>query len=127
LPFLLHVDTGEPHPRTPEIIDLAAQVVEAGGIEAWSKLSVADILAKLGAGEEAAHAGGDRTGQQDGTRRLGDDDKERGLPGGRDGLIGQRPRAADGSGVRGVRKAKELHGQMIEDPDRENQGKPQRT
>lgn len=54
LPFLLHVDSGEPHPRTPEIIDLAAQVVEAGGIEAWSKLTVADILAKLGADAEAA-------------------------------------------------------------------------
>ncbi|GAB3186616.1 isoleucine--tRNA ligase [Hydrogenophaga aquatica] len=48
LPFLLHVDSGEPHPRTPEIIDLAAEVVEAGGIEAWSKLSVADILARIG-------------------------------------------------------------------------------
>ena len=48
LPFLLHVDSGEPHPRTPEIIDLAAEVVEAGGIEAWSQLGVADILARIG-------------------------------------------------------------------------------
>jgi isoleucyl-tRNA synthetase len=48
LPFLLHVDSGEPHPRTPEIIDLAAEVVEAGGIEAWSKLTVADILQRIG-------------------------------------------------------------------------------
>jgi isoleucyl-tRNA synthetase len=48
LPFLLHTDTGAPHPRTPEIIDLAAEVVEQGGIEAWSKLGVADILARLG-------------------------------------------------------------------------------
>ncbi len=48
LPFLLHVDSGEPHPRTPEIIDLAAEVVEQGGIEAWSQLGVADILARLG-------------------------------------------------------------------------------
>ncbi|MEN9383598.1 MAG: hypothetical protein RL323_741, partial [Pseudomonadota bacterium] len=47
LPFLLHVDSGEPHPRTPEIVDLAAAVVEAGGIEAWSQLSVADILARI--------------------------------------------------------------------------------
>jgi isoleucyl-tRNA synthetase len=47
LPFLLHVDTAEPHPRTPEIVDLAAEVVEQGGIEAWSKLSVADILARI--------------------------------------------------------------------------------
>ncbi len=48
LPFLLHVDSGEPHPRTPDIIDLAAEIVEQGGIEAWSKLSVADILSRLG-------------------------------------------------------------------------------
>ncbi|PPE68089.1 isoleucine--tRNA ligase [Caldimonas caldifontis] len=48
LPFLLHVDSGEPHPRTPEIIDLAAQVVEAGGIEAWSKLTTAEILQRIG-------------------------------------------------------------------------------
>ncbi|GAB3490983.1 isoleucine--tRNA ligase [Curvibacter fontanus] len=48
LPFLLDVDSGEPHPRTPEIIDLAAEVVEQGGIEAWSKLSTADILQRIG-------------------------------------------------------------------------------
>jgi isoleucyl-tRNA synthetase len=48
LPFLLDVDSGEPHPRTPEIIDLAADVIEAGGIEAWSKLTVADILQRIG-------------------------------------------------------------------------------
>jgi isoleucyl-tRNA synthetase len=47
LPFLLHVDSAEPHPRTPDIVDLAAQVVEQVGIEAWSKLTVADILAQL--------------------------------------------------------------------------------
>jgi isoleucyl-tRNA synthetase len=28
---------GELHPRTPEILDLAADMVQAGGIEAWSK------------------------------------------------------------------------------------------
>ncbi len=48
LPFLLDVDSGEPHPRTPEIIELAAEVVEQGGIEAWSKLSCADILQRIG-------------------------------------------------------------------------------
>ena len=47
LPFLLDVDSGEPHPRTPEIIELAAEVVEQGGIEAWSKLSAADILQRI--------------------------------------------------------------------------------
>lgn len=48
LPFLLDVHSGEPHPRTPEIIDLAAEVVEAGGIEAWSRLTVAEILQRIG-------------------------------------------------------------------------------
>ncbi len=55
LPFLLHVDSGEPQPRTPEIIDLAAEVVEAGGVEAWSKLSVADILARIGSQDDATN------------------------------------------------------------------------
>ena len=54
LPFLLHVDTAEPHPRTPEIVDLAAEVVEQGGIEAWSKLSVADILGRIADGADPA-------------------------------------------------------------------------
>jgi len=48
LPFLLHIDSGEPHPRTLEIIDLAADVVQQGGIEAWSQLGVAEILARIG-------------------------------------------------------------------------------
>jgi isoleucyl-tRNA synthetase len=52
LPFLLHVDTAEPHPRTPEIVDLAAEVVEQGGIEAWSKLTVADILGRIADGAD---------------------------------------------------------------------------
>jgi len=54
LPFLLDVDSGEPHPRTPEIIDLAADVVEKGGIEAWSKLSTAEILQRIGDKTNAA-------------------------------------------------------------------------
>ena len=54
LPFLLDVDSGEPHPRTPEIIDLAAEVVEEGGIEAWSKLTAADILQRIGDTSNAA-------------------------------------------------------------------------
>jgi hypothetical protein len=32
-------DSGELHPRTMEILDQAADMVEAGGIEAWSKAS----------------------------------------------------------------------------------------
>ena len=51
LPFFLHVDTGALHPRTLEIMDQAAAIVEQGGIEAWSRVSAADILGA----EEAAH------------------------------------------------------------------------
>ena len=55
LPFFLHQDTGEPHPKTPEILDVAAAMVEAGGIEAWSKASTEEILAKVGCGADAPH------------------------------------------------------------------------
>lgn len=44
LPFFLHKDTGELHPRTMEILDIAADLVEKGGIEAWSKVTTEEIL-----------------------------------------------------------------------------------
>jgi isoleucyl-tRNA synthetase len=44
LPFFLHKTTGELHPRTLQILEDAAQRVETGGIEAWSRLGVADVL-----------------------------------------------------------------------------------
>ncbi len=44
LPFFLHKDSGELHPRTMEILDQAAEIVERGGIEAWSRLTAADVL-----------------------------------------------------------------------------------
>jgi isoleucyl-tRNA synthetase len=49
LPLFTHMDSGELHPKTVEMIDLAAEMVEAGGIEAWSKASTAEIFAKVGA------------------------------------------------------------------------------
>lgn len=54
LPFFLHKDTHDLHPKTMEILDVAAAMVEAGGIEAWSKATPAEILAKVGAGGDAA-------------------------------------------------------------------------
>jgi isoleucyl-tRNA synthetase len=51
LPFFLHKDSGELHPRTMEILDQAAAIVEQGGIEAWSRTGVNDILNQ--AGDEA--------------------------------------------------------------------------
>ena len=44
IPFFLHKDSGELHPRTMEILDQAAGIVEAGGIEAWSRVTTEDIL-----------------------------------------------------------------------------------
>ena len=49
LPFFLHKDSGELHPLTMEILDLAANMIEQGGIEAWSKASTEDIFARVGA------------------------------------------------------------------------------
>ena len=51
IPFFLHKDSGELHPRTMEILDQAADIVEHGGIEAWSRVSVEDILGA----EDAPH------------------------------------------------------------------------
>ena len=44
VPFFLHKDSGELHPRTMEILDQAADIVEKGGIEAWSRVSTEEIL-----------------------------------------------------------------------------------
>jgi len=44
LPFFLHKDSGELHPRTMQILDQAADIVEAGGIEAWSRVTAEQIL-----------------------------------------------------------------------------------
>ena len=44
LPFFLHKDSGELHPRTMEILDIAADMIEQGGVEAWSKVTTETIL-----------------------------------------------------------------------------------
>jgi isoleucyl-tRNA synthetase len=51
LPFFLHKATGDLHPRTLELLELAAQKVEAGGIEAWSKAKVEDFLPAIEAAQ----------------------------------------------------------------------------
>ena len=53
LPFFIHRDSGELHPRTMEILDTAAAMVEAGGIEAWSKATPESII---GADDAALYA-----------------------------------------------------------------------
>jgi len=44
IPFFMHKDSGELHPRTIEILDQAADIVEKGGIEAWSRVTVEEML-----------------------------------------------------------------------------------
>ncbi|MFT3779826.1 MAG: isoleucine--tRNA ligase [Ottowia sp.] len=49
--FFLHKETDEPHPRTLEILDQAADIIEQGGIEAWSRVTPEQILGD----EDARH------------------------------------------------------------------------
>ncbi|ATE60253.1 isoleucine--tRNA ligase [Thauera sinica] len=49
IPFFLHRETGELHPRTVELMEEVAKRVEKEGIEAWFKLDAAELL-----GSEAA-------------------------------------------------------------------------
>ncbi|TVP46396.1 MAG: isoleucine--tRNA ligase [Halomonas sp.] len=49
IPFFLHKQTGELHPRTVELMEEAAKRVEQEGIDAWFKLDPAELL-----GAEAA-------------------------------------------------------------------------
>ena len=52
LPFFLHKVTGELHPDTLALMDRAADLVERGGIEAWSQLDPAD---PAWLGDDAVH------------------------------------------------------------------------
>jgi isoleucyl-tRNA synthetase len=48
--FFVHRETGELHPRTPELIEAVAKRIEREGIEAWQRLDPAELL-----GADAAH------------------------------------------------------------------------
>ncbi len=50
MPFFLHRETGQPHPRTLELLEAVAQRVQQGGIEAWHALKTEELL-----GADAAH------------------------------------------------------------------------
>jgi isoleucyl-tRNA synthetase len=50
LPFFLHKQTGDLHPKTLEFVERAAGIVEHGGVEAWSKLDAREWL-----GADAEH------------------------------------------------------------------------
>jgi isoleucyl-tRNA synthetase len=44
IPFFLHKETGQLHPRTPELLERAAQAIEKGGIEAWQRVTPEEFL-----------------------------------------------------------------------------------
>jgi isoleucyl-tRNA synthetase len=44
IPLFVHQATGERHPRTLELIEQAARLVERGGVEAWFELDAKDLL-----------------------------------------------------------------------------------
>ncbi len=50
IPFFLHKETGEPHPRTAELLEQIAQHVEQHGIEAWQTITAEEML-----GADAKH------------------------------------------------------------------------
>jgi len=49
MPFFVHKETGELHPRTPEILEQVAKLVEQGGIEAWQTVNPDDLIGAVGA------------------------------------------------------------------------------
>ena len=44
IPFFLHKETGELHPRTPELLEQVAQRVEKEGIDSWFRIDSAELL-----------------------------------------------------------------------------------
>jgi isoleucyl-tRNA synthetase len=50
MPFFIHKETSELHPRTLELLEQVAKLVERGGIEAWQTLDPKQLL-----GAEAEH------------------------------------------------------------------------
>jgi isoleucyl-tRNA synthetase len=44
MPFFMHRESGEPHPRTLELLEEVAKRVEKGGIEAWHTLKIEELL-----------------------------------------------------------------------------------
>jgi isoleucyl-tRNA synthetase len=50
MPFFVHKETLQLHPRTPELLEEVAKRVEQVGIEAWFSLNSAELL-----GDDAAH------------------------------------------------------------------------
>jgi isoleucyl-tRNA synthetase len=42
--FFVHKESGDLHPRTPELLEQIAQLIEKSGIDAWQALDIQDLL-----------------------------------------------------------------------------------
>ena len=42
--FFVHKETGDLHPRTPELLEQVAQLIEKSGVEAWQAIEPKDLL-----------------------------------------------------------------------------------
>ncbi len=42
--FFVHKESGDLHPRTPELLEQVAQLIEKSGIDAWQALDIKDLL-----------------------------------------------------------------------------------
>src|SRR5471030_73444 len=47
--FVIHKETGDLHPRTPELLEQVAKLIEKSGIDAWQALDLKDLI-----GDEAS-------------------------------------------------------------------------
>jgi isoleucyl-tRNA synthetase len=54
IPFFLHKETGELHPRTQELLEVVAARVAKEGIEAWQRMTAEELLSGYG-NEDAKH------------------------------------------------------------------------
>ncbi|HSI37608.1 MAG TPA: isoleucine--tRNA ligase [Methylotenera sp.] len=55
MPLFVHKETGEPHPQTLALLEQAALLVEARGVEAWFSLDGAAFLAEHAPADAAAY------------------------------------------------------------------------
>jgi isoleucyl-tRNA synthetase len=55
MPLFVHKETGEPHPKTSDLLEKAALLVEELGVEAWFSLDGAAFLAEYAPADAAAY------------------------------------------------------------------------
>ena len=44
IPFFVHKDSGDPHPRTVELLEVVAKIIDEEGVDGWHNLDIAELL-----------------------------------------------------------------------------------